>query len=43
MTLIAFMEELTTDLLDRITQNLVSSLKPEQIISHGIKGCLTMG
>jgi uncharacterized protein len=29
------MEELTTDLLDRITQNLVSSLKPEQIILFG--------
>jgi uncharacterized protein len=35
MTLITFMEELTTDLLDRITQNLVSSLKPEQIILFG--------
>jgi uncharacterized protein len=35
MTLITFMEELTTDLLDRITQNLVSNLKPEQIILFG--------
>jgi uncharacterized protein len=35
MTLVTFMEELTTDLLDRITQNLVSSLKPEQIILFG--------
>ncbi len=33
--IITFMEELTTDLLDRITQNLVSSLKPEQIILFG--------
>ncbi len=29
------MEKLTTDLLDRITQSLVSSLKPEQIILFG--------
>lgn len=29
------MEELTADLLNRITQNLVSSLKPEQIILFG--------
>jgi uncharacterized protein len=29
------MEKLTTNLLDRITQRLVSSLKPEQIILFG--------
>jgi uncharacterized protein len=29
------MEKLTADLLDRITQGLVSSLKPEQIILFG--------
>jgi uncharacterized protein len=29
------MEKLATDLLDRITQSLVSSLKPEQIILFG--------